>query len=167
MNKIYGRDELKAIVDRLRQEGKTVVFTNGCFDILHAGHTRYLRAARTLGDVLVLALNSDSSVRSLKGGKRPIVPAAERAEVLAALSSVDYVTVFDEPTPLELIEFLRPDVIVKGGDWAEKDIGGGDAVRSWGGRVAVMPEIEGASTTNIIEKVLHVYGTGEGSGGKP
>lgn len=132
MNKIYGRDELKAIVDRLRQEGKTVVFTNGCFDILHAGHTRYLRAARTLGDVLVLALNSDSSVRSLKGGKRPIVPAAERAEVLAALSSVDYVTVFDEPTPLELIEFLRPDVIVKGGDWAEKDIVGGDAVRSWG-----------------------------------
>jgi D-beta-D-heptose 7-phosphate kinase/D-beta-D-heptose 1-phosphate adenosyltransferase len=167
MNKIYGRDELKAIVDRLKQEGKTVIFTNGCFDILHAGHTRYLKAARTLGDALVLALNSDSSVRAVKGEKRPIVPEAERAEVLSALSSVDYVTVFDEPTPLELIEFLRPDVIVKGGDWAEKDIVGGGAGGRGGGRVAVMPEIEGASTTNIIEKVLHVYGAREDGGGKP
>lgn len=167
MNKIFSRGELKAVIDRLKGEGKKIVFTNGCFDILHAGHTRYLSEAKKLGDVLVLALNSDSSVRAIKGEERPIVPEAERAEVLSALSSVDYVTVFDEPTPLELIEFLRPDVIVKGGDWAEKDIVGGDAVRSWGGRVAVMPEIEGASTTNIIEKVLHVYGTGEGSGGKP
>jgi D-beta-D-heptose 7-phosphate kinase/D-beta-D-heptose 1-phosphate adenosyltransferase len=103
-------------------------------------------------------------VRAIKGEKRPIVPEAERAEVLAALSSVDYVTVFDELTPLALIEFLRPDVIVKGGDWAEKDIVGGDAVRSWGGRVAVMPEIEGASTTNIIEKVLQIYGSREDAG---
>jgi len=164
MSKIRPRTELKAIVDRLKGEGKKIIFTNGCFDILHAGHTRYLSEARKLGDVLVLALNSDRSVRAIKGEKRPIVPEAERAEVLAALSSVDYVTVFDEPTPLALIELLRPDVIVKGGDWAEKDIVGADAVRGWGGRVAVMPEIEGASTTNIIDKVLRVYGPREETG---
>ena len=164
MNKITPRNELKSHVDRLRREGKKVVFTNGCFDILHAGHTRYLREARKLGDVLILALNSDSSVRSIKGPMRPIVPEAERAEVVAALDSVDYVTVFDELTPLELIEFLRPDVIVKGGDWAEKDIVGAESVRKWGGRVAIMPEIEGASTTNIIDKVLQVYRSGDEAG---
>ena len=164
MNKITPRNELKATVDRLKREGKKVVFTNGCFDILHAGHTRYLREARKLGDVLILALNSDSSVRSIKGPMRPIVPEAERAEVVASLDSVDYVTVFDELTPLELIEFLQPDVIVKGGDWAEKDIVGAEAVRKWGGRVAIMPEIEGASTTNIIDKVLQVYRSGDGAG---
>jgi D-beta-D-heptose 7-phosphate kinase/D-beta-D-heptose 1-phosphate adenosyltransferase len=164
MNKIYPRAELKTVIDRLKREGKKVIFTNGCFDILHAGHTRYLSEARKLGDVLVLALNSDRSVRALKGPMRPIVPEAERAEVLAALSSVDYVTVFDEMTPLALIEFLRPDVIVKGGDWAETDIVGADAVRTWGGRVAVMPELEGASTTNIIEKILQVCGSREPTG---
>ena len=164
MNKITPRNELKATVDRLKREGKKVVFTNGCFDILHAGHTRYLRDARKLGDALILALNSDSSVRSIKGPMRPIVPEAERAEVVASLDSVDYVTVFDELTPLELIEFLQPDVIVKGGDWAEKDIVGAEAVRKWGGRVAIMPEIEGASTTNIIDKVLQVYRSGDGAG---
>lgn len=164
MSKITPRNELKATVDRLKREGKKVVFTNGCFDILHAGHTRYLREARKLGDALILALNSDSSVRSIKGPMRPIVPEAERAEVVASLDSVDYVTVFDELTPLELIEYLRPDVIVKGGDWAEKDIVGAEAVGKWGGRVAVMPEIEGASTTNIIDKVLQVYRSGDGAG---
>ena len=164
MSKITPRNELKATVDRLKREGKKVVFTNGCFDILHAGHTRYLREARKLGDALILALNSDSSVRSIKGPMRPIVPEAERAEVVAALDSVDYVTVFDELTPLELIEFLRPDVIVKGGDWAEKDIVGAETVRKWGGRVAIMPEIEGATTTNIIDKVLQVYRSGDEAG---
>jgi rfaE bifunctional protein nucleotidyltransferase chain/domain len=164
MSKITPRNELKAEVDRLKREGKKVVFTNGCFDILHAGHTRYLREARKLGDALILALNSDSSVRSIKGPMRPIVPEAERAEVVASLDSVDYVTVFDELTPLELIEFLRPDVIVKGGDWAEKDIVGAETVRKWGGRVAIMPEIEGASTTNIIDKVLQVYRSGDEAG---
>jgi rfaE bifunctional protein nucleotidyltransferase chain/domain len=161
MNKIYPKDELKAEIDRLKRGGRKVIFTNGCFDILHAGHTRYLREAKKLGDVLILALNSDNSVRSIKGEKRPIVPEAERAEVVASLASVDYVTVFDELTPLALIEFLQPDVIVKGGDWAEKDIVGAEAVCKWGGRVAIMPEIEGASTTNVIEKVLQVYGTGD------
>jgi D-beta-D-heptose 7-phosphate kinase/D-beta-D-heptose 1-phosphate adenosyltransferase len=164
MSKITPRNELKATVDRLKREGKKVVFTNGCFDILHAGHTRYLREARKLGDALILALNSDSSVRSIKGPMRPIVPEAERAEVVSALDSVDYVTVFDELTPLELIEYLRPDVIVKGGDWAEKDIVGAETVRKWGGRVAIMPEIEGASTTNIIDKVLQVYRSGDEAG---
>jgi D-beta-D-heptose 7-phosphate kinase/D-beta-D-heptose 1-phosphate adenosyltransferase len=159
--KIHPRSELKAEVDRLKREGKKVIFTNGCFDILHAGHTRYLREAKKLGDVLVLALNSDSSVRSIKGEKRPIVPETERAEVVASLASVDYVTIFDELTPIELIEFLQPDIIVKGGDWAEKDIVGAETVRRWGGRVAIMPEIKGASTTNVIEKVLQVYGAGE------
>jgi D-beta-D-heptose 7-phosphate kinase/D-beta-D-heptose 1-phosphate adenosyltransferase len=161
MNKIYPKDELKVEIDRLKRGGRKVIFTNGCFDILHAGHTRYLREAKKLGDVLILALNSDNSVRSIKGEKRPIVPEAERAEVVASLASVDYVTVFDELTPLALIEFLQPDVIVKGGDWAEKDNVGAEAVRKWGGRVAIMPEIEGASTTNVIEKVLQVYGTGD------
>ncbi len=160
MKKIYPRDELKTEVDRLKREGKKIIFTNGCFDILHAGHTRYLREAKKLGDVLILALNSDDSVRSIKGPNRPIVPEAERAEVVASLESVDYVTVFSELTPLELIEFLQPTVIVKGGDWAEKDIVGAEAVRKWGGRVAIMPEIEGASTTNVIDKIRKVYGTG-------
>jgi rfaE bifunctional protein nucleotidyltransferase chain/domain len=164
MSKITPRNELKATVERLKREGKKVVFTNGCFDILHAGHTRYLREARKLGDALILALNSDSSVRSIKGPMRPIVPEAERAEVVASLDSVDYVTVFDELTPLELIEFIRPDVIVKGGDWAEKDIVGAETVRKWGGRVAIMPEIEGASTTNIIDKVLQVYRSADEAG---
>jgi D-beta-D-heptose 7-phosphate kinase/D-beta-D-heptose 1-phosphate adenosyltransferase len=161
--KIYPRNKLKEEVVRLKREGKKVVFTNGCFDILHAGHTRYLREAKKLGDVLILALNSDSSVRAIKGEKRPIVPETERAEVVASLASVDYVTIFDELTPLELIEMLQPDVIVKGGDWAERDIVGAEAVAEWGGRVAIMPEIEGASTTNVIEKVLQVYGRGEAS----
>ena len=164
MGKILSRDNLRAEIESLHRQGKKIVFTNGCFDILHVGHVRYLREAKKEGDVLVLALNSDSSVRSIKGPMRPIVPEAERAEVVAALDSVDYVTVFDELTPLELIEFLRPDVIVKGGDWAEKDIVGAETVRKWGGRVAIMPEIEGASTTNIIDKVLQVYRSGDEAG---
>jgi D-beta-D-heptose 7-phosphate kinase/D-beta-D-heptose 1-phosphate adenosyltransferase len=164
MKKIYRRNELKAEIDRLKREGKKIVFTNGCFDILHAGHTRYLRKAKELGDVLILALNSDDSVRAIKGENRPIVPEGERAEVVSSLESVDYVTIFNELTPLELIEFLQPGVIVKGGDWAEKDIVGAEAVRRWGGRVAIMPEIEGASTTNVIDKVLKVYGKGKAGG---
>ena len=111
-----------------------------------------------MGDFLILALNSDASVRAIKGDKRPLVPQGERAEVAASLEAVDYVTLFDEPTPLKLIEYLRPDCLVKGGDWKEEDVVGSDAVRSWGGRVALIPVIEGASTTNIVEKILRVYG---------
>jgi D-beta-D-heptose 7-phosphate kinase/D-beta-D-heptose 1-phosphate adenosyltransferase len=158
MEKILSRPALKKEIDRLRREGRKIAFTNGCFDILHVGHVRYLREAAKMGDILILALNSDASVRAIKGDQRPIVPDAERADVAAALASVDYVTIFDELTPLELIEDLRPDVIVKGGDWAEENIVGRDAVRKWGGAVAIVPQIPGASTTNIVEKIISVYG---------
>ena len=155
--KIYNREALKDELDRLRRQGKTIVFTNGCFDILHVGHTRYLKDARRLGDVLVVALNSDASVRSIKGERRPLVPEGERAEVVGSLSFVDYVTLFDELTPLDLIEYLRPHILVKGGDWTEDRVVGRDVVASWGGRVVIVPETQGASTTNIVEKVLDVY----------
>jgi rfaE bifunctional protein nucleotidyltransferase chain/domain len=155
--KTYSRERLKEEVDRLKAMGKKIVFTNGCFDILHVGHTRYLREAGKLGDVLVLALNSDSSVKKIKGEKRPLVPEAERAEVLASLRSVDYVTLFDEETPLRLIEFLKPDIIVKGGDWDEKNVVGRDSVGKWGGRVVIVPEVKGASTTSIVDKIRNIY----------
>ena len=157
MGIILSRDGLKAEIEALHRQGKKIVFTNGCFDILHVGHVRYLREAKKEGDVLVLALNSDSSVRAIKGEQRPIVPEEERADVMAALESVDYVTIFEELTPLELIETLKPDVLIKGGDWEEDKIVGRDAVRRWGGQVIVIPEIKGASTTNIVEKIRTVY----------
>ena len=160
MNKIVTWEALKEQVERVRGEGKKIAFTNGCFDILHVGHVQYLREARKTGDLLILGLNSDASVRAIKGEKRPLVPQGERAEVVASLEAVDYVTLFDDPTPLRLIEYLRPDVLVKGGDWKEEAVVGGDAVRSWGGKVVIVPLTEGASTTNIVEKVLRVYGKG-------
>ncbi len=156
-DKILKREDLKKELEALRRQGRKIAFTNGCFDILHVGHVRYLREAKKTADVLVLALNSDISVRTIKGEKRPLVPQEERADVVAALESINYVTLFDEPTPLELIEYLRPDVLIKGGDWAEENIVGRDSVKSWGGKVVVIPETEGASTTNIIDKVLKVY----------
>lgn len=157
MEKILSKELLKPRLDDLKRAGKTIVFTNGCFDILHVGHVRYLREAKKLGDILVLGLNSDASVRGLKGEKRPLVPQDERADVLAALEAVDYVTIFDESTPQQLIEYLRPDLLVKGGDWSADAIAGADAVKSWGGRVVIAPLIPGRSTTNVIEKVLEVY----------
>jgi rfaE bifunctional protein nucleotidyltransferase chain/domain len=160
MNKIVTWEALKEQVERVRGEGKKISFTNGCFDILHVGHVQYLREARKTGDLLILGLNSDASVRAIKGAKRPLVPQGERAEVVASLKVVDYVTLFDDPTPLRLIEYLRPDVLVKGGDWKEESVVGGTAVRSWGGRIVIVPLTVGASTTNIIEKVLQVYGKG-------
>lgn len=140
-----------------RRKKKKVVFTNGCFDILHAGHVRYLKKAKSLGDILVVGLNSDSSVRSIKGEKRPIVPCRERAEVLSALGCVDYVVVFNEATPLKLIEAVRPDVLAKGADWAARDIVGGDAVRRSGGRIARITLVKGRSTTNIIRRVIELH----------
>jgi len=159
MDKILTWDELKKALDLHRKQGKRIVFTNGCFDILHVGHVQYLRAARGMGDLLILGLNSDASVRAIKGEKRPLVPQMERAEVVASLTSVDYVTLFDETTPLRLIEALQPDCLVKGGDWDQASVVGGDLVRSRGGKVVIVPLTEGASTTNIVEKVLQVYGT--------
>lgn len=158
MNKIFPRETLKEQLSGLRQAGKTIVFTNGCFDILHVGHVRYLREAKKLGDILVLALNSDASVRAIKGEKRPLVPEEERADIMAALESIDYVILFDDLTPQQLIEYLQPDILVKGGDWAEAAIAGADFVKASGGRVITIPLTEGRSTTNIVEKIRKVYG---------
>ncbi|HNY49643.1 MAG TPA: D-glycero-beta-D-manno-heptose 1-phosphate adenylyltransferase [Smithella sp.] len=157
MDKILDRETLRTKLNELRNQGKKIAFTNGCFDILHVGHVRYLREARKTGDVLVLALNSDSSVRALKGEKRPLVSEQERAEVLAALEFIDYVTIFPELTPLELINFLKPDVLIKGGDWPEEKVVGREEIKQWGGRVAIIPEVEGKSTTNVIEKIIKAY----------
>jgi rfaE bifunctional protein nucleotidyltransferase chain/domain len=158
MNKILTWEELKKEVEYRRSEGKKIAFTNGCFDILHAGHVQYLREARKTGDLLILGLNSDISVRKIKGEKRPLVPQGERAEVVASLADVDFVTVFDEITPLRLIEYLQPDCLVKGGDWKEDAVVGGDLVRTWGGKVVIVPLTEGISTTNIVDKILRIYG---------
>lgn len=158
MEKILSREALGEAVDRLRHEGRKIALTNGCFDILHVGHVRYLEAARREADVLIVAVNSDASVRAIKGEKRPLVPEDERAAVVAGLAAVDFVTLFPELTPLELIETLRPDVILKGGDWKEEDVVGRDAVRAWGGRVVIIPETAGASTTNLVAKILETYG---------
>lgn len=159
-DKIVNREQLHRELVRLRTEGKKIVFTNGCFDILHVGHARYLKEAKETGDILVLALNSDSSVKAIKGGKRPLIPEEERAYMIASLEVVDYVTIFSETTPLELIEYLRPDILVKGGDWAEDKVVGRESVREWGGKVVIVPEIKNASTTNIVEKIIKVYGKG-------
>ena len=153
-NKVKNHDELRGIIEDLHSAGKKVVFTNGCFDILHTGHVRYLNIAKGYGDVLVVAINSDESVRGIKGELRPIVPQSERAEVLSALSMVDYVTVFEDEDPHGIIAELNPDVLVKGGDWALDEIIGRDIVEANGGHVYSIPYIEGSSTTNIIERIL-------------
>ena len=140
----------------LRAARRTLVFTNGCFDILHVGHVRYLAAARRLGDALLVAVNSDRSVRALKGPGRPLMNEGERAEVLAALAAVSFVTVFDEDSPRKLISELLPDVLVKGGDYALEEIHGREEVETAGGRVLVLPFVEGASTTGIIERIKNV-----------
>lgn len=154
MGRVVGRDELAAACEEHREAGRVVVFTNGCFDILHRGHTRYLSEARALGDVLVVGVNTDASVRRLKGDGRPIVPEADRAHVLAALESVSLVCLFDEPTPYELVSAVMPDVIVKGGDYTTDTIVGADIVEERGGRVVVLPTLEGRSTRSIIERIL-------------
>jgi D-beta-D-heptose 7-phosphate kinase/D-beta-D-heptose 1-phosphate adenosyltransferase len=150
---ILDRVELRRVREGLRAEGRRLVFTNGCFDILHVGHVRYLQQARTLGDALLVAINSDRSVRALKGANRPLMSEDERAELLAALSSVDFVTVFDEESPRSLIAELLPDILVKGGDYALEEIHGREEVEQAGGRVLALPFVEGASTTDIIERV--------------
>jgi D-beta-D-heptose 7-phosphate kinase/D-beta-D-heptose 1-phosphate adenosyltransferase len=154
MKKIFVRAELLIERERLRREGKRLVFTNGCFDLLHPGHVRYLAHARSLGDALAVALNSDASVRALKGEGRPVLNQDERAEVLAALEAVDYVTVFDEETPRELIAALLPDLLVKGGDWPIEEIVGREEVEAAGGQVLSLPFVEGSSTTDIIKRIV-------------
>lgn len=155
MSKVAGRNALKETVDGLKALGKKIVFTNGCFDLIHVGHVRYLREAKALGDVLVVGLNSDDSVRRLKPN-RPVIPEAERAEVLAALEMVDHVSLFHEDTPYELISLLRPDVLVKGGDWKKEDIVGADIVPD----VRSLPYVDNISTTGIIERILSLPRSG-------
>ena len=155
--KIINREALKEKVQALKRAGKSIVFTNGCFDFLHVGHVRYLKAAKAQGDVLVVGLNSDGSVRKIKGPRRPVVPEDERAEILASLACVDFVTLFDEPDPAMLIRLLMPDVLVKGADWATEAIVGRDIVESAGGRVIRIPLTEGVSTSGMIEKILAGY----------
>ncbi len=146
-------EELLRAREGLRAEGRRLVFTNGCFDLLHVGHVRYLAEARNLGDALLVAVNSDRSVRALKGAGRPILGESERAEILAALSSVDFVTVFDDESPRSLISEVLPDVLVKGGDYRPDEIHGREEVERAGGRVLSLPFVEGASTTSIIERI--------------
>jgi D-beta-D-heptose 7-phosphate kinase/D-beta-D-heptose 1-phosphate adenosyltransferase len=156
-NKIKTVPELRPLLGILQAMGKKIVFTNGCFDLIHTGHTRYLAKAKSFGDLLLVAVNSDSSVRMIKGEKRPINTQVERAENLAALESVDFVTIFDEPDPHKIISELQPDVLVKGGDWPVEKIIGRDVVEARGGDVISVGYIEGASTTGIIEKIVRKY----------
>jgi rfaE bifunctional protein nucleotidyltransferase chain/domain len=153
-SKILSRDAMKQEREELRARGVTLVFTNGCFDILHPGHVRYLSEARALGDRLVVAVNADEAVRKLKGNERPLMPLRERMEVLAALRSVDYVIAFEEETPAAVIEAILPDVLVKGGDWSKDRIVGRDTVEAAGGRVYSLPFAPGYSTSGIIERIV-------------
>ncbi len=155
--KLLSRGEALEKVKAWQALGQKVVFSNGCFDILHAGHVDYLRAARRLGDVLIIGLNSDASVRRLKGEMRPVCPESDRAAVISALEMVDAVTLFDEDTPEELIGDLLPDILVKGSDWAVDQIAGAGAVLQHGGEVLTLPLLEGRSTSGIIEKIIQLY----------
>lgn len=158
ISKIYNRKELVQIVRHAQKEGKKVVTTNGCFDVLHVGHVRYLQAARKLGDMLIVAINSDPSVQALKGESRPLVPENERAEMLAALECVDYVTIFSELDPIALLLELRPDIHVKGGDYKLEQLIERGAVESYGGKVVVGFNVPGKSTTDLIQTIVERYG---------
>ena len=151
MGQVVSQDELILRVQALKRKGQRVVFTNGCFDLLHPGHVRLLEHARSLGDTLVLAINSDASVRQLKGPNRPVIPESERAEILAALAAVDYVVVFNELTPSGLIAAVLPDVLVKGSDWGPSEVVGREEVEAAGGRVVSIPLEAGYSTTHLLE----------------
>src|SRR5579864_9047305 len=153
MGMIISQVELMQVTAREKRAGRRVVFTNGCFDLLHPGHVRCLAEARALGDVLVVAVNSDRSVRGNKGPERPLVPEQDRAEVLAALASVDYVTIFDEPTPRELISRVLPSILVKGSDWALDQVAGREEVEAAGGRVVSIALAPGYSTTNLVQRI--------------
>lgn len=153
MGVVLGRIEIVREIAALKQEGKKVVFTNGCFDLLHPGHIQLLEGARSLGDALIVAINSDASIRGYKGGNRPAIPEGERAEVLAALAAVDYVTIFDEPTPKEIVAAIVPDILVKGSDWGPNEIVGREEVEAGGGHVVSVPLEPGYSTTGLIERI--------------
>jgi len=151
--KIASGNKLKTILAKLKRKNKTVVFTNGCFDILHRGHIEYLNKAKSFGDVLVVGCNSDVSVRRIKGRKRPINRQSDRAKVLSMLECVNFISIFNEDTPLNLIEYVKPDILVKGADWKKKDVVGGDFVESYGGKVKTIKYLKGYSTTEILKKI--------------
>ncbi len=151
--KLKSVQELKSIVTAARSSGKTVVLTNGCFDLLHRGHVHTLRRAKACGDILVVAVNSDQSVREIKGPTRPILPEGDRIELIGAMEMVDYVTLFDEPDPYEVIAELKPDILAKGGDWTPNKIIGSDIVEQNGGKMVIIPYLEGFSTTEIIASI--------------
>jgi len=155
--KIKAREEARNIIKDLKAKGKRIVFTNGCFDLLHLGHIRYLEGAKALGDILVVGVNSDHSVQNLKGPKRPILPEEERAEILSGLGCVDYIIIFDEKNPLELISTLQPNILVKGGDWTKETTVGREVVERSGGEVVILPFVEGASTSNLVDTILKRY----------
>ena len=152
-DKLKSRDEIACLAEQARQDGKTLVFTNGCFDLLHRGHVHVLRQARASGDLLIVGINSDRSVRSIKGATRPILPEIDRVELIAAMEMVDYVVLFDEPDPYQLIAVIKPRVLAKGGDWGGEKIIGADIVERDGGRVTVIPYLKGHSTTALIERI--------------
>jgi len=157
-SKILDWESARQKVQQIQSQGRKVVFTNGCFDLLHVGHVRYLQAARALGDFLVLGLNDDASVRRLdKGPGRPLVPQNERAEILAALACIDAVVLFSQDTPLELIRTLRPNILVKGGDYTPESIVGRPEVLTWGGEVHVIPFVPGRSTSSLIERIIELH----------
>ena len=151
--KLKSIDQITAIAASARAERKRVVFTNGCFDLLHRGHVHILRQAKLAGDLLIVGVNTDRSVKSIKGAARPIRSEIDRSELIAAMEMVDYVVLFDEPTPYNLIAAIRPDVLAKGGDWSADQVVGADLVERAGGRVAVIPYLKGHSTTEIIERI--------------
>ena len=155
--KIKAKEDLRKIVDDFKTKGEKIIFTNGCFDLLHVGHIRYLEEAKALGDILVVGINSDQSVRRIKGPYRPILPEEERAEILSGLGCVDYITIFDETDPLELISFLQPHILAKGGDWTKETTVGKEVVERSGGEVVILPFVQGASTSNLIEAILERY----------
>lgn len=157
VSKILTRADAAKVVAERQAKGEKAVFTNGCFDLLHIGHIRYLQEARWQGDFLLVAINSDASVRGLKGPLRPLVSEGERAEVLAALACVDYVTMFDEPDPSSLLREVQPEILVKGGDWPIEQVVGRDLVEGRGGRVLTIPIVSGASTSRIIDRILERY----------
>jgi D-beta-D-heptose 7-phosphate kinase/D-beta-D-heptose 1-phosphate adenosyltransferase len=160
--KYYPAPALAEVLADLRRQGQRIVFTNGCFDLLHPGHIYALSQARSLGEVLVVGINSDASVKRLKGAQRPILSETERVLLLSALEVVDYVTIFSEDTPLEIIRLLRPQVLVKGGDWSAEAVVGREIVEAEGGRVVLIPYQAGFSTSDVIDRILAAYGVGQG-----
>lgn len=156
-DKIKDLQQLKKAIDFHKKKDKKIVFTNGCYDLIHIGHLRCFKEGKKLGDILIVALNSDRSVRSIKGPPRPIIPQDERAEIVSSLECVDFVTIFDQDDPLEVITFIKPDILVKGGDWNLNTIVGREVVESYGGKVFALPLIKGVSSTRIIQTIVSHY----------